>query len=703
MSEADPIFISRTIYDPARKDFVFDSADAKALPNIRAWIDTHNPVIYWYILRIDNTTDTDIFQWAVELHTHQALTITEAYIENINRKFEPKKRERDPWSDKYILSIPRQAGIPIMGKGGTRRIYFKIDINCKEGLMHEYGISGSFMAQGMEPVEIKEKLFQYSCKVDEFKLIFDYNPDEASLYAQKRLTAEYSLASARVFTNSFRMIHDLVKYCHSSYLEKEELKKRLQLLHSNYEKVPDIAGERILPLINNGIRELDVLVDRGKLAPRFIRLCDELVELLHMEVMISEPQALVDETPAVSSYQVVREEEASKEQEEERRHKEEEERLQKEKEEQERIAREEAERKKRKEEELRRRKEEERLQKEKEEQERRAQEKEERIQKEREEQERQVREEVEQKKREEKAKKRKETQEKLQKQRAEEERTRSERLRRQEQESKEQEHIARPQRILILALVVIGVLAAGYWIMNPAQDSSTTTNSIGMEFVLIPAGEFKMGSPSSEEGRCDEEGPVHKVTIDKAYYMGKHEVIQKQWREVMGSNPSESKGNNNPVESVSWNDAQDFVKKLNEKEGTNKYRLPSEAEWEYAARAGTTTRYSFGDDESNLADYAWYGYNSGREIHPVGQKLPNSWGLYDMHGNVWEWVQDDWHSSYESAPTDGSAREDDGAIRWALRGGGFYSDPWGCRSAARAGPDPGSRSGNLGFRLLQEP
>ena len=110
MSEADSISISRTIYDPARKDFVFDSADAKALPNIRAWIDTHNPVIYWYILRIDNTTDTDIFQWAVELHTHQALTITEAYIENINRKFEPKKRERDPWSDKYILSIPRQAG-----------------------------------------------------------------------------------------------------------------------------------------------------------------------------------------------------------------------------------------------------------------------------------------------------------------------------------------------------------------------------------------------------------------------------------------------------------------------------------------------------------------------------------------------------------------------------------------------------------------
>jgi hypothetical protein len=242
--EDKPIIITRTIYDPARKDFVFDSADAKALPNIRAWIDTHNPVIYWYILRIDNTTDTDIFQWAVELHTHQALTITEAYIEDINHRFKPNKRELDHWSEKYILSIHRSAGIPIMGVGGTRRIYFKVDINCKEGLKHEYGILGSFIAQGMEPVEIKEKLFKYSCKVDEFKQIFDYNPDEASLYAQKRLTAGYSLASAQAFTNSFRMIHDLVKYCHSSYLEKDELKKRLQLLHSNYETVPDIAGER---------------------------------------------------------------------------------------------------------------------------------------------------------------------------------------------------------------------------------------------------------------------------------------------------------------------------------------------------------------------------------------------------------------------------------------------------------------------------
>jgi formylglycine-generating enzyme required for sulfatase activity len=168
----------------------------------------------------------------------------------------------------------------------------------------------------------------------------------------------------------------------------------------------------------------------------------------------------------------------------------------------------------------------------------------------------------------------------------------------------------------------------------------TYNNSIDMGFVQIPAGDFDMGSPSNEEGRWDNEGPVHQVNISKAFYMSKYEVTQKQWRDVMGSSPSYFKGDDLPVESVSWNDVQDFIKKLNEKEGGNKYRLPSEAEWEYAARAGTATRYSFGDDESKLGDYAWYMVNSGDKTHDVGQKKPNPWGLYDMHGNVWEWVQD---------------------------------------------------------------
>jgi len=239
-------------------------------------------------------------------------------------------------------------------------------------------------------------------------------------------------------------------------------------------------------------------------------------------------------------------------------------------------------------------------------------------------------------------------------------------------------------------------------IASPAYDK-TTTNSIGMEFMLIPAGEFKMGSPSGEEGRLDREGPVHTVKIEKAYYLGKYEVTQKQWREVMGSNPSYFEGDDLPVEKVSWNDAQEFVRKFNEMENTDKYRLPSEAEWEYAARAGTTTRYSFGDDESDLGDYAWYGVNSSSNTHPVGKKKPNSWGLYDMHGNVWEWVQDEWHSNYKGAPTDGSAwNSGHGSSLRIDRGGSWDYYAGSCRSAYRECSNPGFRTPRLGFRLLQE-
>ena len=200
--------ISRTIYDPSTKDFITSTPDAKAMPNIKEWINRHNPVIYWYILRIDNPTDNIINQWAVRLYAHQALTITEAYIDGSDRKFELRKREHDDWNEKYVLSVPQQIGIPIVSKG-TRRIFFKVDIDCKEGLMHEYGISGQLVAQGMDPVEIKEKMFHYSCKVGEFKQIFDSNPDEASHYAEKRLVGKYSSNSVQVFTNSFRMIHEL--------------------------------------------------------------------------------------------------------------------------------------------------------------------------------------------------------------------------------------------------------------------------------------------------------------------------------------------------------------------------------------------------------------------------------------------------------------------------------------------------------------
>jgi formylglycine-generating enzyme required for sulfatase activity len=211
-----------------------------------------------------------------------------------------------------------------------------------------------------------------------------------------------------------------------------------------------------------------------------------------------------------------------------------------------------------------------------------------------------------------------------------------------------------------------------------------------------------MGSPSDEVGRFSNEGPVHHVTIENPFYMGRYEVTQKQWREIMGDNPSYLKADDLPVECVSWGDVHEFIKKLNEKEGTKKYRLPSEAEWEYACRAGTTTRYSFGDDESKLGDYAWYYENSEWKTHTIGQKEPNLWGLYDMHGNVWEWVQDKWHGNYNGAPTDGSAWESgDGALR-IDRGGSWSNNARDCRSAVR-GLIPGFYGCNLGFRLLREP
>ena len=256
-----------------------------------------------------------------------------------------------------------------------------------------------------------------------------------------------------------------------------------------------------------------------------------------------------------------------------------------------------------------------------------------------------------------------------------------------------------------LALVVVLLLLAVPAFAAP----QTHTNSIGMEFVLIPAGTFEMGCSSDSEGCDDNEKPRHKVRLSKPFYLGKYEVTQRQWEAVMGNNPSKFKGPDRPVETVSWTDVQEFIKRLNAKEGHTRYRLPTEAEWEYAARAGSTTAYSFGNNiiEVSLSDfvlvsYAWYRDNS-EETHPVGQMPPNAWGLHDMHGNVWEWVQDWYGDDYSAGAVVDPQGPTTGDFR-VLRGGSWSFDAWNCRSACRIGGEPDDDCDeSIGFRLALSP
>jgi len=232
-------------------------------------------------------------------------------------------------------------------------------------------------------------------------------------------------------------------------------------------------------------------------------------------------------------------------------------------------------------------------------------------------------------------------------------------------------------------------------------------NGVKLELVDIPAGSFMMGSDE-----LDSEKPVHRVTVT-AFRMGKYPITQKQYEAVMGNNPSRFKGDENlPVEWVSWLDAVAFCKKLSELTGQN-VMLPSEAQWEYACRAGSTGKYCFGDDDKQLENYAWYDKNSENKTHPVGVKLPNTWGLYDMHGNVWEWCADDWADNYEGVPNDASiwikdiknyeeAPNDTSWIKYIedklLRGGSlnFYAEY--CRSAFRL--NYSTYNYNVGFRVV---
>ncbi len=237
-----------------------------------------------------------------------------------------------------------------------------------------------------------------------------------------------------------------------------------------------------------------------------------------------------------------------------------------------------------------------------------------------------------------------------------------------------------------------------------------TTNSIGMQFVSVPAGNFMMGSPDNETDRSKDEGPQHRVTI-KAFRLGAHEVTQQQYEAVMGAgkNPSnfttaKGGGPDNPVEQVSWDDAQEFCRKLEalpaEQAAGRKYRLPSEAEWEYACRAGNAAAYCFGANAKQLGEYAWFTENSSGKTHPVGTKKPNAFGLYDMHGNVWEWCADKWHDNYTGAPTDGSAWESSGLNHRVLRGGSWSVYPRNARSAYRVRLTPDNRLNDIGFRVV---
>ena len=215
----------------------------------------------------------------------------------------------------------------------------------------------------------------------------------------------------------------------------------------------------------------------------------------------------------------------------------------------------------------------------------------------------------------------------------------------------------------------------------------------GMQFAYIPGGSFMMGTDVIPGWP-----PVHKVTL-QPFQMQTTPVTQRQWVEIMGNNPSYFEGDDRPVECVSWDDCQEFIKKLNQRDPGKEYRLPSESEWEYACRAGTTTRFYTGADESDLDRAGWYEGNSEGESHPVAQKEPNVWGLYDMHGNVNEWSEDAWHSHYKGAPDDGSAWIAGGSHDRVLRGGSGEDGPNKCRSTDRSQNNPRNRFYYYGFRL----
>ncbi len=251
---------------------------------------------------------------------------------------------------------------------------------------------------------------------------------------------------------------------------------------------------------------------------------------------------------------------------------------------------------------------------------------------------------------------------------------------------------------LTVGCMAIGVVTGG---CRPEQKqlAPQLTDSIGMRFKLIPAGDFLMGCPSGDSSEAppsvlDDSRPAHRVTISRPFYLALCEVTQANYQRVTGRNPSYFKGPQNPVERVSWEAAIRFCRELSalpeEQAAGRTYRLPTEAEWEYACRAGSTTVFPFGDDPTQLGQHAWFRENSGITTHPVGHKQPNDWGLYDMQGNVWEWCQDPYGNYSSEAVVDPQGTAIDQvsppeAIRKVLRGGSFNVNAGICTSSVRFG------------------
>jgi formylglycine-generating enzyme required for sulfatase activity len=266
--------------------------------------------------------------------------------------------------------------------------------------------------------------------------------------------------------------------------------------------------------------------------------------------------------------------------------------------------------------------------------------------------------------------------------------------------------------ILVSSLLLVAIALALYQIYQkmrgPKKNEITVDlgDGVNLKMVLVGPGDFQMGSPDSDSRAGPLEKPQHQARIAKPFYLGKYPVTQEQWKAIMGALPDRiwSKDPKKPVAQVSWKDCQEFLEKLNDHNdpGAKRFRLPTETEWEYACRAESKTSYCFGDGESRLGDYAWYRANSDNDTHPVGQKKDNAWGFYDMHGNVWEWCQDELGDRHHAnLPADDPA-EPTKIERYVCRGGGWNSSTDQCRSAACNELNADTRDDEVGFRIARE-